>query len=260
MNLRSLLPRTLCLVLAIAGASARAQLNYPEIVTLPSSPISSSDFLTVIVPATGCRSLTQPYSQKFNVPILQDTPSVAVVSPTGGSSGTIDIAVNEIAGSCPNGISDAALFALPIVIGKLVPGPYTISYPTHSLSLDIVVSGTTGSPVAPLPGLWAITSEINGSPGRGFQVELQANTLVLTFYGYDSAGSGRFWLASGSYGGNTFTGAMTAYDGGTSFGGSSQSAHAVGNAGTVSVNFTSPTTGWITLPNETTKAISYFRF
>jgi hypothetical protein len=129
-----------------------------------------------------------------------------------------------------------------------------------AISRFVFGSGGSGNGITPKPGLWAVSSEVNGSPGRGFQIDLQGNTLVLTFFGYDAAGNGRFWLASGTYASNSFTGALTAYEGGTSFGGPFQAAHATGSAGDVTITFSSETSGTITLPDEAPKVISLFAF
>lgn len=248
--------RTLFLASVLLAASAQAQMSVSQIITLPASPIPETDFVTILVPARGCKV----DSHANDGPALASDPVVSVTQATRTSAGAINISVEEIAIVCQNGLAKEALFAVPISVGRLSPGAYTINYPTHSLSLDITVSSEFGGAVGPLPGLWAITEEVNGSPGRGFQVQQHGNTMVLTFYGYDAVGKGRFWLASGEYHGNVFEGALTTYDGGTPFGGSSQSAHAAGEAGTVGLMFTSPTTGFITLPGEPQKAISYFQF
>jgi len=249
--------KVLLLASVLVSVCAQAQLNSSQIITIPPSPISWLDYLTIIVPAHGCRRFLSANNQAS----LASQPTVSVSAPTMVSSGNINITVSETDVVCDvTAVSESAMFAVPISVGRLTPGAYTINYPTHSLSLDISVSGNAAQAVAPLPGLWAITSEVNGAPGRGFQVELHGNTMVLTFYGYDASGKGRFWLASGPYGYNTFSGTLTTYDGGTTFGGAAQSAHDAGTAGALAVTFTSPTTGTITLPNESPKAISYFQF
>ena len=258
MKMPSTLSRLFFLVLALLAGSAHAQLNETSIITIPTSPFSFIDYLTIIVPAHGCYSPIT-YSQNLNQAALVAKPVVSVTHPTPVSAGTIDISVSEVDILCGPIVSEGVRYAVPISVGHLHVGAYTINYPTHSLSLDIIVTDAVHV-VTPLPGLWAITSEVNGAPGRGFQVELHGNTMVLTFYGYDASGKGRFWLASGPYGYNTFSATLTTYDGGTTFGGAAQSAHDAGTAGTLTVTFTSPTTGTITLPNESPKAISYFQF
>ncbi len=134
--------------------------------------------------------------------------------------------------------------------------------PPKAISRFAFGSGSSGSGnnITPKQGLWAVSAEVNGSPGRGFQIDLRGDTLVLIFFGYDAVGNGRFWLASGTYASNTFTGPLTAYEGGTRFGGPFQAAHASGSAGNVTITFSSETSGTITLPGEAAKAISRFAF
>jgi dienelactone hydrolase len=157
----------------------------------------------------------------------------------------------------------AAGGAGPVALSFLSATKGTITLPSESpkaISRFVFGSGGSGNAITPLPGLWAISSEVNGSPGRGFQIDLQGSTLVLTFFGYDAVGKGRFWLASGAYADNRFSGPLTAYEGGTSFGGSFQAAHATASAGNVTISFSSETSGTITLPGEGPKAISRFAF
>jgi hypothetical protein len=108
--------------------------------------------------------------------------------------------------------------------------------------------------------LWAINSEENGQPGRGFTIEDQGNVMVLTVYGYDLSGRPTFYQASGTVNNNSFAGSLAYYTGGTPFGGSWQSASLAGNAGQVTVNFTDSNTGTITFPGEVAKAISKFNW
>lgn len=49
------------------------------------------------------------------------------------------------------------------------------------------------SAFTPANGLWGINAELNGSPGRGFQIEVENETVVLTYYGYRPDGSSAFF-------------------------------------------------------------------
>lgn len=231
-------------------------MNNREIITIPASPISSTDYVTVLVPVHGCLVGEGP----GNIPPpIRGYPAVSVTQATPFSDGIIRISVTEEDVICGfTGVYDA-LFAVPVGVGRLNPGLYYIYYPEYAISLYVTVSDT-GNSIIPRAGLWVITSEANGTPGRGFQLQQHGATMVLTFYGYDTSGKGRFWLAAGPYSDGQFSGTLTAYDGGTPFGGPYQSAHAASDTGSVSLRFSSPTTGSITLPNETAKDISYFQF
>jgi hypothetical protein len=216
-----------------------------------------NDVITILVPVKGCLV----YTKNTGWPAFTGSPTVTVTTPTNTSAGTINISIQEPGVICGMEQSEAVNFPFAVSVGRLFQGEYTINYPAHSLSLDISVVGDAHSPIAPQQGLWAITSEVNGTPGRGFQVELHGGTMVVTFYGYDASGRGRFWLASGTYSNNYFLSRMMPYDGGTSFGGPTQVAAPNGNeAAPITLQFISPTTGTITLPNESPKSISYFQF
>jgi hypothetical protein len=121
-------------------------------------------------------------------------------------------------------------------------------------------SSSLAGAVTPEAGLWAIDSEVDGRPGRGFQIDVQTGTLVLTFYGYDADGSANWYLSAGAITNDEFTGTLGKYANGTTFGGSHVSASALGSAGTVSLTFFDSTHGRITLPGESAKAISRFDF
>lgn len=114
----------------------------------------------------------------------------------------------------------------------------------------------------PVDGLWIINEENNGKPGRGFQIEIQNEFIVLTFYGYDQTGADAWWLASGSFpaGSNQITMALGAYEGGMAFGDSLQDATYLGPEGQVTISFNSGNSGAICLPGEPCKAINKFNF
>jgi hypothetical protein len=134
----------------------------------------------------------------------------------------------------------------------------TCSSPSQPVYAKTFPSGVTAW--KPEDGLWAIDSENTGQSGRGFQVEQRNGTLVFTYYGYASSGSGVWGLSAGSMNGSSYSGALTQYRGGTALGGTYSPATSSGSLGTVSMTFTSETAGTITLPGESAKAISKFNF
>lgn len=121
-----------------------------------------------------------------------------------------------------------------------------------------VFSGTSTPSVVPLDGLWSVDVESTGQSGRGFQIEQHAGIVVLTYYGYGADGNSLWALSAGTMDGSGFIADMNRYQGGTPLGGSFVPATPSGSAGTVAVNFTSPTTGTIAFPGEAPKAISKF--
>ena len=102
----------------------------------------------------------------------------------------------------------------------------------------------------PEAGLWGITSELTGKPGRGMVMDLQGGTLFMQMYGYEMDGSPTFRIGMGSYQQGTSTLPMQKVSGGRYFGGSALSGTVDGIDGNAQVRFTSATTGQIKLPGE----------
>lgn len=124
-----------------------------------------------------------------------------------------------------------------------------------------LAQGASAAPsFTPRAGAWAFDPELNGQPGRGMQIDVQGETLVMTMYGYDSAGRGTFYLTAGQLVDNTFSGDMLFYSDGKTFGGMNRDAVLGGSAGIVTMLFVDGTRGVITLPGEPAKSISKLRF
>jgi hypothetical protein len=132
------------------------------------------------------------------------------------------------------------------------------------MAFVLLASGWLLVPVAwgvlPEAGEWVIDSELNGLPGRGFQIDVQDRTILVLFMGYGSDGSATWYLSTGTLSGNTFSGSLEQYAGGTAFGATPVSAHSIGSAGSVTLTFTDATHGTITLPGEAPKAVSRLQF
>ncbi|WP_374664574.1 glycosyl hydrolase 53 family protein [Ramlibacter sp.] len=141
--------------------------------------------------------------------------------------------------------------------GGLMAGPTT---PQPGLARYRVNLDNSTEPIEPQAGVWAIDAELNGQAGRGFQLDARKGTLVLSFYGYETSGRARFWLAVGPIVQNGFSAPLVTYDSGTPFGGSYRAAQLTGTAGTVQVRFTSAVEGTITLPGEAPQRISRLRY
>jgi len=102
------------------------------------------------------------------------------------------------------------------------------------LGLARYLTDNGDQPVVPESGLWVIDGE-KGSPGRGFQVEVQRDLLMMVVNGYEADGAATFHVAGGSFRNGAFSGDLVRYAGGTPLGtlGSAffQPAHEVGKAG-----------------------------
>ena len=110
----------------------------------------------------------------------------------------------------------------------------------------------------PSDGLWSIDEGNPGDNGRGFQLELRNNVMVLTYYGYNADGKAQWYLAAGNFANGSFSASMERYEGGTYLGGPYSPASLIESVGTVSITFSSSTSGTIILPNEQPKGISKY--
>ncbi|GAB2477624.1 hypothetical protein GCM10027082_30990 [Comamonas humi] len=116
--------------------------------------------------------------------------------------------------------------------------------------------------IQPQNGFWAIDGELNGQPGRGFQIDVQGETLIFSYYGYRSDGSATFYLSSGKYDVNNgqYEGRLFEYKGGTPVGEAFRNGSEAGSPGTFSLKFVDSNKGTLALPGEPVKAISRFSF
>jgi len=128
------------------------------------------------------------------------------------------------------------------------------------LACAICSAAVGGQAATPEAGQWAVNGELNGSPGRGFQFDVQNGVLVFTYYGYKPDGSPVFYLASGPFVNGAFEGDLIGYEGGTAIGGAFRDGRPTENMGRMHVSFTSSTQGELTLPGEQRKRVSRFSF
>ena len=130
--------------------------------------------------------------------------------------------------------------------------------------LTAIASTITASAFAALPdsGLWAIDTEVDGKPGRGFQIDRQGGeTVIVSYYGYRADGSAVFYQAVGKItDGKSFSADLSEYKNGRAFTGNYQSAEYSGSVGTIKVVFDTAESGAITLPGTYAKPISRYSF
>lgn len=114
----------------------------------------------------------------------------------------------------------------------------------------------------PQNGFWAIDGELNGQPGRGFQIDVQGETLIFSYYGYRSDGSATFYLSSGKFdvANSQYDGRLFEYKGGTPIGEAFRSGTEAGSPGPFSLRFIDSNKGFMALPGEPEKPISRFSF
>jgi hypothetical protein len=114
------------------------------------------------------------------------------------------------------------------------------------------IPGAVGTPAplafTPMTGLWWNP----GESGSGYNVQVQQGVLVITMYSYTQGGDPVWYLAVGrmanSGGSVAATGTLDKYRGGQCASCTYQMPSMVGNDGTMTITFTSPTTATVQLP------------
>lgn len=128
------------------------------------------------------------------------------------------------------------------------------------IAIGALLGSTMAQAYMPQSGTWVVTSELNGKPGRGLAIDVQGQTLVMQMYAYDASGNATFYLTSGAYKNNQYSGTLNKYRGGRYLGSSERIGQDNGNDGVVSMRFESGTKGYIRFPGEAEKEISRFSF
>jgi hypothetical protein len=125
-----------------------------------------------------------------------------------------------------------------------------------ALFLLLASSASVAFTIRPADGLWGIVSEQNLAIGRGINLEVGGSILVVTIYGYNSQRLPTFYVGGGALtASNTAAVPLSEPAGGTCFGCAPTSGFGLSAPGTATFEFTSSTTGFVTLPGEARKAI-----
>jgi streptogramin lyase len=175
--------------------------------------------------------------------------------------------------SYANGQTLTGAYQSPTVIGPsgffsitfTSPTQATMYWPGGTEALQRYYFGSFGSaPVqaagAPQAGWWYAPSE----GGRGYAIEVQGSTMFLAGYMYDSFGN-PIWYSSGpgaTIGASVYGGVWQQFGNGQTLTDVLYYAPVVANVdvGNVTLQFTSPTTGMLTLPNGRQVAIQRYLF
>lgn len=125
-----------------------------------------------------------------------------------------------------------------------------------ALFLAFLCAVAQAAPASPQSGLWYNP----GEGGRGYALDAQNETLVLAFFGYDDAGRMQWYYADGPLGcgGYCWSGTLLRFDNGQPLNGAFRPPTGAGNAGIVSIAFTSRYTGTLTLPGGRRLSIERF--
>ncbi len=84
--------------------------------------------------------------------------------------------------------------------------------------------------------------------GSGYGIDYHNGVLVVETYSYLAGGAAQWYLSSGPLNNNVFTGTLDRYTGGQCISCPYKEPTLVGNDGTMTVTFTSPTTADVAMP------------
>ena len=109
-----------------------------------------------------------------------------------------------------------------------------------------VIVGLQAAPaLTPQVGLWWNPDE----SGTGYAIDYKHGTLVVTVYSFTPSGAAQWYLASGPLSGSIFTATLDKYTGGQCIACSYTGRPTlVGNDGTITITFSSPTSATVLLP------------
>jgi hypothetical protein len=187
----------------------------------------------------------------------QSAPITLTVTNVGGSP----VTVSSVQGSDP-----AEFPATTNCVGSGPAGAscqITMSFQPSSAGLRTqtvtIVSNGVGSPqafqvsgmgstattsFAPTAGVWWNKNE----PGSGLGIDYQNGMLIAEVYSYLGGGPSQWYLSAGPIVNNVYTGTLDKYIGGQCISCSYVAPTLVGNDGTITITFTSPTTATVDLP------------
>ena len=121
----------------------------------------------------------------------------------------------------------------------------------------VVSQCATAFTIMPQDGIWGVDSETTLAVGRAFVLETAGPVTVVTFYNYNAAGAPTFYVGGGLLSTtNTVAVNFSEPRGGTCLGCVATSGSLLSSPGAALFEFTSSTTGFVTLPREARKAIS----
>jgi hypothetical protein len=138
-----------------------------------------------------------------------------------------------------------------------------ITWPEGTIPIerfDFVTGGSAATPPAGTPqaGWWWNPNE----PGRGFSLEIQKNTMLIAGYMYDAGGNPIWYSSQGAMSGlDAYQGNWVQYGYGQTLTGSYQAPVIVNDdVGALTIQFSSPTAGTMTLPDGRQIPVERFLF
>ena len=127
-----------------------------------------------------------------------------------------------------------------------------------AIVLGLISFNALATPAEAQPGMWWSPAE----SGRGYVIDAQGDRMVIVTFAYDDTGRMQWYYSPGSVeqGGYHFSGPMLTFDFGQPLNGVYLAPVQVGNAGTLTADFTSRVTGTLTLPGGRRVAIQRQNF
>lgn len=110
--------------------------------------------------------------------------------------------------------------------------------------------------ILPMDGLWGIVNEQQLAVGRAMNLEMGGSVLVVTMYAYNAQGAPTFYVGGATLSATNVSAiTLSEPQGGTCLGCPLTSGRLLSSPGVATFEFTSSTTGFVTLPGEARKAI-----
>ena len=107
-----------------------------------------------------------------------------------------------------------------------------------------VAAAGPAAPIIPIGGVYYDPTQ----SGSGFGFDYKDGTLIVEVYSYLQGGAAQWYLSAGPVVNNVYTGTLDKYTGGQCISCAFVAPTLVGNDGTITVTFTSPTTATVDLP------------
>ena len=232
-------------------------LNSPD-VTAPNTLVNQGT-ATVTISGIGTVNVTEPtaiYSTVTPVPqfgaipyvliaTLDDPPPASLDNPTAialiGSNSVLNYDLRTSFGAAT--LSTSVGYPTTDIIhtdhGNLTFTADTVAPPTSQGTFAATAA------IVPVAGVWWNKNE----PGSGLGLDYKDGTLIAEVYSYLPGGASQWYLAAGPVTNNVFTATLDKYTGGQCI----SCAYVnpgppVGNDGTITITFTSPTTANVDLP------------
>ena len=129
-----------------------------------------------------------------------------------------------------------------------------------SVGIAIAALSLSAFAALPQPGLWVIDNEVNGSPGRGLQIDRQdGKTIIVSYYGYKDDGSAIFYQSVGEVSPESiFNADLIEYKNGIAIGGPPKNGEIAKVLGKLNIDFKTNANGVISLPGEENRGFSRF--